>query len=147
VTKVAGPEGSDSDVESSDLQRTEATNPVNAHGIPRKWGQLQVSFPTHDDGAVQLGKVWLDEQDLPQRRGSITLEGSLAHPTQGLRPAWAPRAGDFVRIADHPPDVARRITQTSYDHSSRSLSLTVDNSASRIEPILERIGVSSGGLG
>lgn len=153
--KTAGPPGSGCDDESSALEDTSETNPVNAHGLGRRWGQLSVSQVTtagSSGGAVQIGYVWLAEHSLPQRKGTLVLRPRLnevpmvQHPAGGTRPLWKIRAGDFVRVGDFPADVPRRIVSTRYDHGSRTMTLDVDNASTKLDAILERIGIALVGI-
>jgi hypothetical protein len=133
------------DATSTLLVDTSETNPLNEHGLTR-WAKLEISQPTTQAGAEQLGYVWLTEHSLPQRRGNITLTGTATHPTEGQVPVWRPRAGDYVRIPDHPADVPRRIISTSYTHGSRSISLDCDNTSFKLDAIMERLGVGLVGV-
>lgn len=139
---TVGPPGGDFDATSYSLIDQSDTNPVNAAGIPRRWALIEVSPITTQAGAIQLGAVWLAEQAQPARRGQLTVTGEIDHPTEGKVPTWRVRAGDYVRIADFPTDVARRIIETDYDHDSRTVTCSLDNSSFKLEAFMERLGVS-----
>lgn len=146
--RVAGPPAGSwpgmtakADVASSALVDSSSSNPVNAHGIPQKWGKIDIGFPTTDAGATQLGAVWLAEHSLPQHRGTITLTGSAEHPQERDVPAWRVRAGDWIKVGDLPGDQPRRIIETRYSHSQRQLVASVGNTDYKVGAILERIGV------
>lgn len=145
--RVAGPTGSGFDVTDDTLIDTDPANPVNAHGIPKRWALLDISDVTTDAGATTVGAIYLQERSQAPRRGTLRVTtGQAIHPTAGSRPAWAIKAGDHVSITDHPVSEPRRIIETDYDHDTRTNTLTVDNSSQRLDAILERMGVSLVGV-
>jgi hypothetical protein len=143
---TVGPPGSGADVTSSALVDTSLTNPVNAHGIPKKWAQLNISQTTTAEAAIQIGSIYLGEKGLPQRRGTLTVTGSLQHPTAGAKEACEMWAGDWVDIADFPSEGPRKIIETSYDTRTQANTCTLDNSTQKVDAILERLGVSLVGV-
>lgn len=130
------------DVTNATLVDTSTDNAVNRAGIPRRWGVLDVGPVTSSLGAVQLGVVWLAEHRLPQRRGTITVQGQVEHPTEGVVPPWRVRAGDGIVVPDLPGDEPRRIIETRYTRGTDTLVATVGNTDFKIDAILERIGVN-----
>jgi hypothetical protein len=145
TTRTIGPPGSRAEVTDAALAVTDPDNPAVAAGV-RRWAQLSVSDITTQAGASAIGAAWLAEKTRPARRGSITLTGTVTHPTRGRRPVWAVRAGDHVRVADHSADVARRIIETRYDHQARTLTATLENTAFGVDALMERMGVALVGV-
>lgn len=140
--KTVGPPGSTADDTDSALEDTSSDNPVNAHGIPRRWARLDLSVPTTLSGATLIGQAYLAERSLASKRGTIQLTGTAIHPTKGVRPVWEIRAGDSILIEDRVGDTPRRIIETSYRHADRSISLSCDNTSAKVDAILERLGVN-----
>lgn len=139
-TRTVGPSGATADDTDAALEDTSDENPINAHDLGRRWGLLQLSVPTNLQGATTLGVVWLAQHSLPQRRGTLTLTGTVAHPTRGKVPVWEVRAGDYIRISDHSNDVARKVIETSYSYGTDTITCTLDNTAPKLEALLERLG-------
>jgi hypothetical protein len=147
TSKTVGPPGSGADATSTALQDTSADNPINAHGYRRRWAKIEISTPTDENGAIALGTVWLNELLLPARRGTIKLADTVRHPTiSAPQPAWRPRAGDWIKITDHPADVPRRIIQTGYENESRTATIDVGNDIHKMDAIMERMGVGLVGV-
>ncbi|HVM46170.1 MAG TPA: hypothetical protein VM582_09565, partial [Candidatus Thermoplasmatota archaeon] len=129
------------DVTDATLMDLGETNPVTARG-KRRWARMDISTVTTDAGAIQIAGAWLATRALPTRRGTVTLTGMVRHPTMGLRPAWAVRAGDYIRVSDHPADVPRKVIETRYDHDMLTMTCTTDNTVGLVDALLERVGVS-----
>lgn len=141
--RVIGPTGyTPADTTSSSLLISDTTNAATAAGI-QKYITLSLSFPTDASGAEQIGAVFLREQNLPQRRGTVNLAGLVQHPTDGKVPCWRVRAGDFLRVADRPNDPPREITQTSYGHDGHTVSCSVGGLPNSTEALLERVGIKT----
>jgi hypothetical protein len=143
IAKTAGPPGSDCTVTDASLQDTASNNPVNSHSIPRRWKTLNISFPTTDAGAIELGAIYLAESLLATRKGSITLQGQVRHPDGMYRPVSHVRAGDSILITDRAGDVSRRIISTSYSHATRTASLDCGFSNEKLNALLERLTVAT----
>jgi hypothetical protein len=52
---------------------------------------------------------------------------------------WAVKAGDYVRISDHPNDQPRRIISTSYTHDSRTITLDVGTIPHKLDALMARL--------
>lgn len=140
LRKTVGPPGATADATDSSLADTSSTNPVNAHGITRRWGRLDIPTTTTQAGAIQLGVIWLASHALPQRRGTLTLKGLVKHPVERDVPVWRVRAGDYIRISDHPADVPRRIIETRYTHGTSEMVLNLDNTPYKLDALIQRFG-------
>lgn len=142
ISKLAGPVGSGCDVESALLQDASADNPVNMHGIAKKWPVMSLSAPSTDAGAVQVGQIYVAERNLASRRGQLTVTGLIRDPYGNKKPVWMVRAGDTVNVTDEAGDKrTRRIVETSYTHASRTNTLTLDSTAHKLDALMERIAV------
>lgn len=131
----------------TDLTDPTPDNPVNTHGLTR-WQKISLSSPTTTDAAVQIGKSALAEFNSPKAPGTITVNGHLRDRAGHWQQGWKVRAGDTIAITDHPNDSPRLITETSWDHSSKQLTVTVDSTAKRLDAVLDRIGLAltAGGI-
>lgn len=144
-TRCVGPAGYGCDYETDFLEVTDPANPYVAWGEPRL-GKLEISSPTSQTGATEIGMAWLAEASVPKRRGTLIFRGTARHPTIGDRPCWAIRAGDWARIGDHPASLPRRIIRTTYSHDRRELTAEMDNTPLLVEPLLEMMGVNLVGV-
>lgn len=144
VTRVVGPAGcASADATSSLLEDTSPANPVNKAGIKRKWAELTLSFVTDFEGAIQVGRVWMQDKLVnANARGSITVTGIIQDDETGaLYPAWYMRAGDSAIVTDG-DNIERRIIETNYEHDSRTITCNLDTTPHKVEALMERMGVS-----
>jgi len=141
TSRVAGPPGSGFHIEHTALVDPDPANTATAHGYARAWKRLDITFPTVDDNAVAIGSAYLAETSLPSRSGDITLTGGIEHPTKGMRPVRELRAGDWIRLSDHPTDVPRRIIQPTHRDDQRQTTVTVGNDIKKVDALLEQLGV------
>jgi hypothetical protein len=143
-----GPPGTPT-IEYSDpsLVDVSPSNPVNAHGIPRRYGVLNVSQTTTPLGAIAIGAAWLSQRLGIQRRGALNLIGPIKHPSGVYYPLWRVRSGDYVIMEDDPRDtLPRRIINTSYTHKTRTMQCDLEHDAFRIDALMERAGVELAGV-
>ena len=83
----------------------------------------------------------LTEKGVASRAGTITMTGRVQKQGGGWFPVWAVRSGDYVTVPDRVGEPNRRITQTSYDHASRTVSADVGNRVARVDATLARLDV------
>jgi hypothetical protein len=145
TTHTVGPPGSNAETTDSTLADSDSSNPATALGI-RKWAKLNLDVPTTEDNAIFVGAAWLADRLSPQRRGSVTLTGTVTHPTKGRRPVWAVRSGDYIQITDSGNNAQRRIIETRYDHATRTNTLTLDNADTAVEALIQRFGLAVAGV-
>jgi len=145
--RTVGPPGATADVTHASLADADPTNPVNVHGIPRRWAKLELSTVTTDAGAIQIGGVYLAEAKLAKRRGTLTVTGSVEKQGQpGRWPAWTVRAGDYVTVGDRAGEPLRRVIEARYSHATRTTTMTLDSSAQKLDAILERLNAALVGV-
>jgi hypothetical protein len=127
----------------SELRDDDVENPFTKHGY-QAWKPYQVSVPTTQAAALQLGRAALAEFNQPQAPGSITIgphvRDRAGHPQQ----AWKVRAGDRVVITSSISlsDRPRMISETSYDHSSRQVTMSLDGGIKRLDAVVDRLSVA-----
>jgi hypothetical protein len=118
--------------DSAELSDTSLSNPANLWGLDL-WTSVRLSSPTTEDAAIQFA-----EFNAPKAPGSITLRGHVRDRAGHWHPVSKLRAGETLVLADHPNDAVRLIGETSYDHSTQTMTVSVDNTARRLDAVLDR---------
>jgi hypothetical protein len=143
-SRVYAPTGGTGDYTSDDLLG-DGEDPYTLHGIGAP-ATFTVNTPgTTADAALQIGRLWLADLNAPKRSGQIVLQGYVRHPTEGPVPCWRVRAGDSVVVTDRIGDTARPIVSTSYDHTTRTNTVTLEaGPLFRLDGLVQRLAVSVG---
>lgn len=139
-SKTVGPPGSGCDQETGLLQDSDPGNPVNATGIPRRYGNRDIGI-IDPEGAILVGQVLLRDANTRRYSGSAELRGSVMDETGNRSPAYMVRAGDHVVVEDDEDTTPRKVVSTSY--SNGSVSVTFDNKSTALESALARFQVAS----
>lgn len=135
-----GPPDSGLEATDSSLADIDPQNPVNAAGIPRRYGQLDMGPVTTLTGATRAGARWLAEKAVANSKGDINATGLVEDENGVAHPAWRIRAGDEVVVTDG-DNVEKRIVSTDYSNDSRTNTLSVDRQPERTDALMEQLGV------
>lgn len=110
-----------------------------------------VTSPTTLDAALQIGRAALAEFNAPKQPGSISKQFTIRDRAGHEQPVWKVRAGDRVVITSSAAysDRPRMISETSYDHGNRTVTLGIDSAIPRLEGIAHRqqVALAAAGLG
>lgn len=138
-SRSVGPTGSGADYETDLLADTDPANPVNAAGIPKRYGSRDIGI-TNEDGAVLIGQLLLKDANTRRYSGSVELEGEAMDDAGNLWPVYLVRAGDCVIVEDDDDTTPRKIVSTSY--SGGTVTATLDNKGASIDALLQRLDVA-----
>lgn len=116
-------------------------NPANLNRL-RLYTTLTLSEPTTQEGALQMGRVYLAEFNQAKAPGSITITGHIRDRAGHWQQGWKVRASDRLIISDLPNDSVRVVGETEWNHDSKTLTIAVDSSFKRLDAILARLGVA-----
>jgi hypothetical protein len=127
----------------SELLDPAVDNPFTTHGYSG-WKPYQVSVPTTAEAALQLGRAALAEFNQPTAPGSITIGPHIRDRQGHPQPAWKVRAGDRVAITSSTSlsDRPRMISETTYDHDSRKVTINLDSGVKRLDAVVDRLTVA-----
>jgi hypothetical protein len=138
-SRTVGPPGSGADVESSYLKDTDPDNPANVLGIIRR-DKLAMGTSTFD-GAIEVGRRFLEEQKLIDRSGRATLVGHVEDDHGVLFPYSQVQAGDAITFVDASDTSYRRIVKADHDERSKSATVDLDAPPEGLQAVLERLAV------
>jgi hypothetical protein len=125
----------------AELRDESPDNPANLNSR-RLYTPMSLSVPTTQEAALQIGRTYLAEFNQAQAPGAITVQGHVRDRAGHWQQAWKVRAGDRLLISDLSNDAVRVVGETSWDHDSKTLTIAVDSSLKRLDPILARLGVA-----
>jgi len=140
TTGLVGPPGSGAPNTSSALVDSDPTNPANILGINR-WYLLTLGTSTLA-GATQVGAIFLQEQALINTSGQAQLVGWVQDTSGVFWPSWMPRAGDSISFVDAADSSFRRIVSTSYSHSTRTNTVSLDAPPDGMAALLDRLSAA-----
>lgn len=137
-TLFAGPPGSGCETESELLEVSDPDHPaVLAHRTRQDILDLSgIGSPTI---AIGAGKIFLEEAALINRSGSATLAGYVMDQFGIFWPAACVKSGDYISFVDSSDKGYRKIINTSYKHTEKSVEIDLDAPASGLEALLERL--------
>lgn len=132
----------------TELQDPAVDNPFTMHGYA-SWKPYQVTVPTTQEAALQLGRAALAEFNQSQAPGSITIGPHVRDRAGHPQPAWKVRAGQRIAITSSTSlsDRARVISESSYDHDSRRVTLSLDGGVKRLDAVVDRMSVALAAAG
>lgn len=136
TTKSVGPIGSNADYETDELVDIDPDNP--ARRIPNAYAVESVGI-TSQEGAVNIGKLILNERNRLVWRGSVEFQGEVTDENGNPYPVALVRAGDQIVIEDDADLTPKPIQSTSYNHASLSLSASVGARPDSLEALLGRL--------
>lgn len=139
VTQTVGPPGSGAWTTSTLLQDTDPLNPANQAGLKR-WALVQAGTSTAA-AAIQTGSVFLQAQKELDSSGQASLVGHVMDISGVWWPAWCVRAGDSIAFIDASDTSPRRIVSTSYEHSTRTNTIQLDQPPDAMDALLARLGL------
>ena len=138
-TKIAGPPGSGADVVSVYLKDSDPDNPANRLGMTRR-DKLVMGTSTAN-GAIEVGRRFLEEQKALDRSGRASLVGHVEDDRGVIYPYTEVKAGDVVTFVDAADTSYRRIVKADHDDTSKAANVDLDSPPEGLQAVLERLGV------
>jgi hypothetical protein len=140
TSRTVGPPGSGADVEDSRLQIIDPDHPAVRAGLTRR-DLLDMQGLGTPSSAIEVGSRFLEEANLLDRSGQITLSGWVMDHRGHFWPASRVRSGDLVSIVNAHDTSYRKIVRKTYTHSNRSAVCDLDAPPEALDALLERLQV------
>lgn len=119
-----------------DLRDTSESNPWNQAGIDH-WDEIELSTPTVEAQALQIGRAALGDRNRPKTAGTITVRGYIRDRAGIDQPVWKVRAGDVICVTSF-NEINRLIVETDYDDETKTLRVAVDFPFQTLEALFDR---------
>lgn len=142
-SRTAGYPGSDTDTETALL--TSPAPELTSRGRERTLS-LSLSATTVAERAIQVGQVALREYARVNQRGDATLTGQAVDLDGVTWNVCHIQAGDQIIIADRGWK-PRQIVDLTYSEDDDSCQVSLDSTPSRLDALMERMGVLNEGTG
>lgn len=142
---TVGPSGSGAMYVSADLTDPDTQNPATLAGLTRT-ALLQVQTPSLA-GAIQAGETFLEVQTDVTTAGQAALVGHIQdYQTGAWWPAWMARSGDSLIVRDASDPSPRRIVSKSYDDSSKTNTVQLDQPPQTLAAVMAQMAQSTSPL-
>lgn len=135
TTRSVGPPSSFSDYESSDLLSIDPDNP--AFSVPGY--HTETVGLTSQNGAINIGRVLLNERNRLNWRGDLELQGEVIDSEGKIYPVHRIRAGDQIVVEDDDDIKPRPVNSTSYSHDNLSLTASLGAVPDTLDSLLARL--------
>jgi hypothetical protein len=99
---------------------------------------FEITQPCLEVDALELGRIALAEFNQAKGPGTASKKAYIKDRAGNEQPVWKVRAGDRVCITDHPDERNHLVVESSYDHSSLTASLAIDDTFQRLDAYLDR---------
>lgn len=132
--------------DTSDLLDSSVENPANQHGYPI-WTEYNISVPTTEDGAIQIGRAALAEYNAPKAPGTITIGPYVRDRAGHWQPYHAIRANDRIAITSSTSlsDRPRLINEVSHAQSAGGggmATISVDKPPQKLGAVMDRFATA-----
>jgi hypothetical protein len=121
-----------------ELADTDPELPANRYGVT-SWVHAQLPDPNSTAGAIAIGQALLAEANRNRQPGTAVIRGHIRDAAGNWHQGWKVRAGDTVSVADHPDDRPRVVHETTWEDSSKTLTMTLDAAEQTPESMLDQI--------